>query len=495
MKKILMVIISLGFSASAFADLLTFTGQYAIELEEKAAAANQHLYDDLLAIGCPETSLDIASSECSNDFTFLIWEKVRELVHTANDLCDPLDGCGSSEFSLQVDLEALGKALRWHSAEEYSTQGDMADSFLGGQLTNLQTRVSAIRSGASGFNLSGIPQQKSDDWLALYNAGQVGQSSGDTAPVWSPWGGFLNFAYNWGSQDSTELEAAYDADGTGVNAGFDYRLNDTWVIGSTFAVQVDRIDFDSKKSVVDGKVDMTAYSLIPFLLYQAPDWFFLTSVGYQYADFDSQRGIRYNSGNVNIPDTDTREDSENKADIYSASVSGGYTWYIPAYPALSFEPSLTLNYQNTTIDAFEEKDIKNDNFNLLIKEQNFDGLESIVALRLQHVFSSSIGVIVPFVDLSHHTQHETDPHIIEATYVNATYNFSTASFFRFESNPVEKEYQTYTAGASFILRGAQQEALGGPARGGLQGFISASTLQNYTANKQTTIAGGLRYEF
>ncbi len=496
MKKILTIFVCLVFSTSALADLLTFSGQYAIELEEKAAEANQHLYDDLQALGCPETSLDIASQACSNDFTFMVWEKVRELVQTANDLCDPLDNCGSSEFSLQVSLEALGKALRWHSAEEYTTQSDMADSFLGGQLTNLQTRVSAIRSGATGFNLSGTPQQNSDEWIALYNADYAGLNSGDEKdPVWSPWGGFLNLSYNWGSQDPTEHEAAYDSDGTGINAGFDYRLTDTWAIGTTFAVQMDRIDFDSEKSVVDGKVDMTAYSLIPFLLYQAPEWFFLTSIGYQQANFDSERGIRYNSGNVNIPDTDTREDSENNANMYSASLATGYTWYIPSYPALSIEPSLTVNYQNTTIDAFKEKDLKNDNFNLLIKEQKFDALESILALRLQHVFSSSIGVIVPFIDLAHHTQHETDPHIIEATYVNATYSFSTASFFRFESNPIEKSYETYTIGSSFVLRGARQNTLGGPATGGLQGFISASTVQNITAFKQNTIAGGLRYEF
>jgi hypothetical protein len=495
MKKILTVMLCLGFSVSTFADLLTWSGQYAIELEEDAAAANQAIYDELLALGCPDTSLDIAGQDCSSSFTLMVWEKVRELVHTANDICDPLDNCGATEFSLQINLEGLGNVLRWHSAEEFSTQEDMADSFLGGQLTNLQTRVSAIRSGATGFNISGTPQKNSDEWITSYRAEQAGLSSGDKTPVWSPWGGFLNMSYNWGSHDPTDREAAYDSDGTGVNGGFDYRLNDTWVIGTTVAVQMDRIDFDSEKSVVDGKVDMTAYSLIPFLLYQAPEWFFLTSIGFQQADFETERAIRYNSGNPNLPDTNTRADSKNNANIYSASVSGGYTWYIPAHPAFSIEPSLRLDYQDTNIDAFEEKDINNDNFNLLVDEQHFDSLESTLALRLQYVFSSAIGVIVPFMDFAHHTQHKTDPHIIEATYVNATYDFSNASLFQFESSPVEKEYQTYTIGASFILRGAQQKTLDGPATGGLQGFISASIVDNIDFYEQNTVAGGLRYEF
>ena len=250
MKRIFMVVICLGFSTGALANLLTWSGQYAIELEEKAAQNNQAIYDQLSG-GCPDIDNNITpSSACDNPFTFMVWEKVRELVHTANELCDPLDNCGPTVFSLNITLEGLGNVLRWHSAEEVSTQEDMADSFLGGQLTNLQTRVSAIRSGASGFNLSGIPQQNSDEWIAVYNAERAGLSSGDKAPVWSPWGGFLNMSYNWGSNDASEREAAYDSDGTGLNAGFDYRLNDTWVIGTTVAVQMDNIDFDSEKSGV-----------------------------------------------------------------------------------------------------------------------------------------------------------------------------------------------------------------------------------------------------
>jgi hypothetical protein len=494
-QKILLGLTALLISFTASADLLTFTGQYAIAMEEDSAAANQAIYDQLLALGCPDTSLDTTSAACNNAFTQSVWFKVRELVHTANDLCDPLDNCGSSEFSLNVDLTGLGNVLRWHTAEEFSTQSDMADSFLGGQLSSLQSRVSAIRSGATGFNISGIEASNDTDWITLYNAEFVGANSGDKTPAWSPWGGFLNASFTEGSQEASSREDAYDFDGKGFNGGFDYRLTNTWVVGTTFAAQFDRIDFDSSKSTVDGEVKMDAYSLIPFVLYQAPEWFFLGSLGYQQATFKTERSIRYNSNNINIPDTNPTAISKNKANIYTASTSTGYTWPIPNYTALSIEPSLTVNYQKTIVDEFSEKDLQNDGFNLLVEKQDFDSLETIVALRIQHVFSSRIGVIVPFIQAQKHTQLETDTHIIHATYVNSTYSGNTASQFAMKADAPEREYVTYTAGASFILRGAQQRTAGGPASGGLQGFISFSTVKDIVSYEQETIAGGLRYEF
>ena len=497
LKKNIIGLIACLFSFNALADLLTFQGQYSIKLEEDAAVANQRLYDQLKEQGCPETSLDTIApgSACDNSFTFTVWEKVRELVQTANDLCDPLDNCGPTEYSLGINLEGLGKVLRWHSAEEFSSQQTMADSFLGGQLSSLQARVNALRSGSTGFNLAGLPSSNDNNWLTLYNAEYAGLNSGDVTPKWSPWGGFLNISYSWGRQHATQLEDAYDSDGKGFNGGFDYRLNETWIIGTTFAFQRDRIDYDSQRSVVEGGVDMDAYSLIPFVLFQKTDWYALASAGYQYARFNSERGIRYNSNNLNIADVDTKTISKNTADIYTVSASTGYTFYMPFLPAFSIEPSATVNYQHSMVGEFAEKDIKNEGFNLLVKKQDFETLESIAALRVQYVFSSSVGVFVPFIDAAYHTQYRTDPHVIQATYVDAAYDFSKSTLFHIESDPAEKEYNVYTLGISFVLRGARQKTAEGPASGGLQGFISINTIKYFTNFEQNTVASGLRYEF
>src|SRR5262245_45344592 len=72
-------------------------------LETAAAQANQATFDALSGPcaagpgpGCP-------------DEVFGVFAETRELVHTANELL----GTGDTTFSLSLDIDGLGFALRW----------------------------------------------------------------------------------------------------------------------------------------------------------------------------------------------------------------------------------------------------------------------------------------------------------------------------------------------------------------------------------------------
>lgn len=84
-------------------------------LETAAARANQASFDALSG-ACAAGP----GPACPDD-VFGVFEETRELVHTANELL----GTGDTSFSLGLDIDGLGFALRWTAAEEIAAQGSM----------------------------------------------------------------------------------------------------------------------------------------------------------------------------------------------------------------------------------------------------------------------------------------------------------------------------------------------------------------------------------
>jgi hypothetical protein len=134
--------------------------QYANDIEQAAAIANQQVFDALDA-SCnpggvfdtvPEPAAPPVGSACSNEERFFVSLNARELVHTANEI----RGSGAIIASLGQNVEGLGRALRWTAAEELAVQGSMATEFSNGQLSSLAGRLSALRFGARGFGVANL---------------------------------------------------------------------------------------------------------------------------------------------------------------------------------------------------------------------------------------------------------------------------------------------------------------------------------------------------
>ncbi|MFT7128069.1 MAG: outer membrane protein W [Gammaproteobacteria bacterium] len=480
-------------STTGHTDLLTFQGQYQSELEERAATSNQAAYNQLKAQGCQDTDR-AATASCSGT-VFIVWNNVRELVHTANELSNN----GPTQFSLDSDLQGLGFALRWTAGEEFSSEESLADSFVSGQLSSLASRVTALRSGARGFNIAGFAPDRNGDLAhngetSPQQPGFSGLNSGDdTTEAWSRLGGFINGSYTYGDQASTEREDAFDFNGAELSAGIDYRIDDHWVAGFIFGYQQQEIDFDSQQSIVDGGVKMDGLSIMPFVLYQSDDWYYSLSVGYQQGDFETERSIRYPSINPNVDNTDTVAISDNGSDTLSANLAAGYTFRISENFVI--EPSITLNYQDVSIDQYREEDINNDGFGFIVDEQKIKSMESVAGLKMQYFFSSDYGVFMPYIDLQFYSQHENDERFIDAVYVNASEQITDDARFSLPTNSSDSKYQIIGVGVAAVLRGARQETFGAAAGGGIQVFVNYRELQGVDNYNQRIISGGLRYEF
>lgn len=456
---------------------------------DEIARAITSTYDQLKAGGCPD--FDPTSGQpipgCSGD-VLTTWKLVRALVHTSNQI---ENGQGPTTFSLGIRGKEFADALRWNAGEEFSSQETISTGFSNNQLSNLTSRISALRRGNSGFSFNGMNSTQQQTATLTNNHSFSGLNSGDEA--WAKLGGFLNASYSSGNLDPSVRADAFDFDGTDVNGGLDYRINDQWTIGALLAYATQDADFDSSKSTVDGTVEMAAISVSPFVLYQGEKWFYSASVGYQTSQFDTNRRITFQSNNPAIPSPDTVAISSNDAQTLSTNISGGYSFAIT--DKLTLEPSLSLNHQSLTIDEFTEKDKNNSGFNLLVREQDFSSVETVLGVKTQYVFSNNLGVFMPFVDLQAIAQHENKARRINAVYANIASSVSEDAEFKLLTDDPDSSYGTYAVGVASVLRGARQGAYGSAAGGGIQAFVNYRAYFAKELYSQSTFTAGVRYEF
>ena len=137
-------------------------------LERAAARANQATYNLLVGV-CANG----VGPQCS-DSELVVFENTRELVQTANELL----GRGPTQYSLGLDSEGLGFALRWTAAEEMAGQGSATTRFAASQLSALSTRLSVLRWGVSGLR---TVSNHSDDGTGTLMASAGAQRRGGGA--------------------------------------------------------------------------------------------------------------------------------------------------------------------------------------------------------------------------------------------------------------------------------------------------------------------------
>ena len=226
----------------------------------------------------PEFADAPMSGDCTEE-SFAIFLTSRELVHTANEL----QRSGPTISSLGLDQEGLGLALRWTAAEEFAAQGSMATDFVNDQLSNLSARMSALRFCARGFSIAAMPINPAGDTrVASLERPRGGGASGDEAlETYSPWGGFINGAFGWGTKKPTDLENPFDFDGSEVTAGIDYRFANNFILGGMVGYTEQTVDFDeaaSDVSVTDGEIVADGFSYMAFGLYEGERLTFSASV-------------------------------------------------------------------------------------------------------------------------------------------------------------------------------------------------------------------------
>lgn len=450
-------------------------------LERLAAVANQATYNELLARGCGASATG-PSAACPAD-AFRVFSNVRELVHTANELLGP--NSGPSQFSLGLDGDGLGFALRWTAAEELSAPGSVAGEFANAQIASLMSRITALRYGATGFSVAGLALPSGAKGLLAKNGGGQGGGAGADAgdSIASRWGGFFDGAFGWGSRDPSEVEDAFDFDGTDIHLGVDYRFTRQFVFGGMFGYSDQEIDFDSTQSVVDGGIKSKGYGLMLYGLYEWDGPYVNASLGVQNLSHDSTRVITYPSFNINTESTYATAYGSTDSRNLSATLNGG--WPL-SRGAFGFEPYVRAEYRKIDIDAFDETSVHNSGsnagqpagFDFSFGSQSIKSLDTALGVKFQYVFTPSFGVIVPFARAEYHHNFETDPFT-----VTAVYRGSSGSGFALPSDERDSNFTTYALGASMVLKF------------GWQAFFQYQRVAGLSYLDSQAISGGIRGEF
>ena len=478
------------------------------DVERAAAIANQAVFDLLDSTCNPGGVLDGQadprvppdSDACGGDL-FALYVSVRQLIHTANEL----QNAGPTVASLQLGQSELGTALRWTAAEELAAQGSAATDFANNQLSNLASRLNALRFGATGFSVAGVfdPSGNAADLVAGLPRRGGGASADESGSAYSPWGGFLNGSFGSGDRSDTGREDAFDFDGSEITLGVDYRFDNNVVVGGLVGFKTQEIDFDETANVLratSGGIDIDGSSLIVFGLYQGEKLFVSGSLGTEQLDYDVERRVIYVSNNPLVGSVDSIARSSPDADVLTATVNVAYAFN---KDRLTIEPYFNAEYLDIDIGAFTEQRsttstglIDEDALNLRVGGQSFDSLDATLGVRLQYVYTPEFGVLIPFFSLELHNEVLKEERIISAGYA-ALSGFAGGDTLNFSlpTDRVDKTWMSWSVGFSTVLRGGRQSEMGGPVGGGLSAFLQFESVEDLANFDQHVISAGFRYEF
>ncbi len=452
-----------GLCTPALADLTAL--QFSNPIEQAAALANQATYNDLTGGEVPlcDPELSGPAGNCTGA-VFEMFSNVRELVETANELTDS----GSTRYSLRLDQENLGFALRWTAAEEMAAQGSSATQFTNSQLNSLASRISALRVSALGASGGGA---SADDGIA------------------KRWGGFLNGAFGYGRKDDTTdpfnttgtsgAEDAFDFDGSEITLGADYRLGESTVLGALLGFSQRRVDFDSAVSIVDGTIDTDGSSLLFFALRESDRFYVSGSLGGQWLEYDFTRRITYPSLNPLVAAVDVTTTSNTDSNTLMGNLSGGANF---RFGGFSLAPYAKAEYQKVSVDEFVEQGASG--FEFGYGEQDIKSFQLAAGATLQYVFTPRFGVIVPYARAEFRQEFENDPRNISATYASMPASSVTAAQdFNLATDEHDDQFYVVAGGFSVVLKG------------GLQGFLQFQEVLDLDTFSDSVIAGGIRLEF
>ncbi|MFP6656009.1 MAG: autotransporter outer membrane beta-barrel domain-containing protein, partial [Myxococcota bacterium] len=407
------------------------------DLERAAARANQSVYNVLLpTCGLSEATCSTAQHS--------IFEETRELIETANDI---LNNGQSNANSLQVDDEGLGNALRWTAAEEVSAKSRAASDFSNGQTTSVNHRVTALRFGARGFSIAGLPGLPARDALGIDE--ELSLESAGVSETLSKLGGFANGAYGFGDHDPTTFEDAFDYESIDLTFGVDYRFRPQLAFGVVAGYAENEVDFDASKSIVDGGITAEGFSIGAFGLYTREDFYLSGFLSFQRMFFDIDRFITYPSLNPNITGTDTRTEGDTDSNAVTVSGNVGYTYRFGPGKSKPFvlEPSIRAEYTNITIKAYNELNVDaGEVFALRIAEQDFESMEVSLGLRGSVALSTPIGVFFPYARGEWRFELIDDRRDTTSRYLALEDLASSAVPFLLQSERIEKSYGTIVVG-------------------------------------------------
>jgi uncharacterized protein YhjY with autotransporter beta-barrel domain len=246
------------------------------------------------------------------------------------------------------------------------------------------------------------------------------------------WGGFINGTVDLGEKDPAYHHEGFGFNTDGISVGVDYRLTDWWVmgIGGGYSHDTDDIGTDGSRSIANG-ANVTLYGTMT----PNDHLYFDGIISYGSLDFSSRRFAGY-TGSYAYGSRDGEQ-------LYG-SLTGGYEM---SDGPLTIAPYLRLNVANATLYGFTETGAGI--ASIKVGRQVMDDVSTVIGVHGDYAISLSDSILSPHFRIEY--QHEFDG----SSQTNLLYaDQPMGPFYKFEADPVDRNYFTIGVGTSWLLEDA-----------------------------------------
>jgi outer membrane autotransporter protein len=389
------------------------------------------------------------------------------------DACAGTLRADSGDTSRSVALQEL-------TGEELNAATTTTVDFSSLQRADIAARLVALRQAAGKSTLARL----SPDDRNLASLGTGGAAGDEPSALGGRLGVFVNGRLGSGSKDTTDLEAGYDVDGTGVTVGADYRIDERFVIGAAFSYGSTDTDFDKLKEggLSGGTFDSDGYSLALFGGWNGDRSYVDVIASFGQVDHDSKRRISYTLG-FNAPDPqlgnlttdwDATAVGETESDVLSLGASYGYNFGTGSW---SFGPTLAISYLKADVDGFAETGAPG--LELTYGDQEGESLQLQAGLDVAYAASMSWGVLSPYARIVFISEQENDSQVIDVRYSSDP----LGTVFGVRSDDPDTSFFRWGIGASALLAN------------GFAMFLDYDAIASYDTVDYGEVTLGLRYSF
>ena len=393
----------------------------------------------------------------------------------------------ATSITPRTDLE-----MRSAAPEEFAAQKSMVKEFSAQQMKNIAGRLSDLRT-----SMANLSKDNLFDGYRVASATSTsrrlggGASADDTLA--SPFNMFANIAYGFGNRDQTVYEDRLRFHGSELTVGGDYRLDSATVIGAAIGYSTKRSRLSSNyvdaasgvtTQNASGKSDVKGMVVSVYGQWESNSLYVNGSFGNQWLSHDLQRSADYySSGNPVVP---LIADAATNSTTLQASFNGGYVWHVGS---TSVDAAVNAQYQNSRIDGFKETgavcpagacSVDSVDFNMQIDSARIKSTEASVTVRVQHAYTPSYGVLVPFVSAELIKQLDDKGYVITGMYESL---YGVIPNFNLATDKPDTQYYAASAGLSFVRQG------------GWQGFLKYRAKFGLDNVSDSLISAGVRKEF
>ena len=384
----------------------------------------------------------------------------KDLLTTCLDLADSSDISG--------ELQKL-------IPEEISSQLTAAFAAANLQVRNVNTRLTSLRGGAKGIDLSGINLSIDGEVIpgsVLNMALNNSSNSNDIDLGIQRWGAFVNANVSFGEKGTSLFSEGFEFDARGITAGVDYRESRDKVFGLA-------IGYDTNETTFSGDnagMDMDSIHLSLYGSWYKPSNFYLDAlIKLGWNDYDTRRNVTL-TGNPQQLLSGSTKSIEN-----SLSLGAGYD---KTFKALSIGGYGRFDYTYVAINGYNESASNQSapgiGSILHIDSQTLDSITATAGSELSYSINTKRAVYVPQLRLEWAHLIRDNRSTIDAQFIHdpTSTTFSVAT----EEKP-DTDYFNIGTGISVITPR------------GKSGFFYIEKRFDQDNAEQTWIKGGIRIEF